>query len=818
MVLKLKPVCIKLLPLKTSEINKYNGSSGLTTKLKPNQAKKSTQTVGLKVQDQSVQTAFEVVKALQDYIHYCCDQCDYKSKEGTDFQTHLDDSHEVKEDPSEDYLDDSHYDGFDQVYETVDEPIDSENKVEASSSEFSCLKCELSFDTDPKLIEHIKSNHELNDIWVVYDCKEYIHASCNFSCNDIADLQNHIKTHYKSKTADAEEIKAPFSVLTCLKCSDQKFDKDNQVQDIFNHIKNIHNEVEYACKDYIDASCTWTTTCDQLESFKAHIQGHFNEEMPLKKTKKSKKKLTKVSKVKKKKAETLIKCLKCDKSFNKVNNYLDHIDRHFQASEDEELKCNEYCQTPKDCQFSTKDKGLMVEHIQIHTRSRSKSRRRDHGKYQGLEFFCKDCKSDLPFTNGLALHLKGLNHTKQPEFKCNQHFKNSNIPDFACDKVFVTSVALIKHIRSDHVSSHLQTLTYKCDKCNKVFSNVTKLNRHVKHVHLGIAKDRPLHKNVCCEFCPKTFYSKSDLRFHQLAIHEKIKSNVCDICGKAFTKPTALTRHKKAVHDKEVTSQCTFCGQSFTWKRALQNHIEAKHSQGKSWQCESCPYIGSTKSNLKAHKDRMHETELKHICDFMNPETGQKCGAGFTAGDLLRVHKKKHNKTSKHYDPHIYPFPCPHCPKRFKRESGVLMHVRGIHAQISVHKCPVCDKIFNTQLSLQRHIPHQHPDFDKYFCHICDEKFFAARKLEMHINSAHDDTSVQCQVCSRVFKARNIAQHMSRTHGDDSYRRTPKLPRAELTESNSTECHICGKRIHLSSVSLHMTRIHKKSPKKVINF
>ena len=33
---------------------------------------------------------------LQEYLHFCCTKCDYKSQEGQDFRTHLDETHEEK--------------------------------------------------------------------------------------------------------------------------------------------------------------------------------------------------------------------------------------------------------------------------------------------------------------------------------------------------------------------------------------------------------------------------------------------------------------------------------------------------------------------------------------------------------------------------------------------------------------------------------------------------------------------------------------------------------------------------------------------------
>ena len=158
-------------------------------------------------------------KDLQKYIHYCCDQCVYKSREGTEFKEHLDENHNIssttvnvkeiedmKCSPSpifdDDHLDDEsrgatpiipnnasphlHADPLyvPTTYEKIasDEDIaipdyDSDHCVPIrpvnndNISLLQCWKCELPYDGIDELIEHIDFNHANEDSLDIFCCQ-----------------------------------------------------------------------------------------------------------------------------------------------------------------------------------------------------------------------------------------------------------------------------------------------------------------------------------------------------------------------------------------------------------------------------------------------------------------------------------------------------------------------------------------------------------------------------------------------------------------------------------------------------------------------
>ena len=69
--------------------------------------------------------------------------------------------------------------------------------------------------------------------------------------------------------------------------------------------------------------------------------------------------------------------------------------------------------------------------------------------------------------------------------------------------------------------------SYKCDICEKEFSQKSNLNTHVKGVHENSKKQK-------CDICNVSF---CDLRRHIKVQHQKIFTKVlCDLCHKEIRK------------------------------------------------------------------------------------------------------------------------------------------------------------------------------------------------------------------------------------------------------------------------------------------
>ena len=63
---------------------------------------------------------------------------------------------------------------------------------------------------------------------------------------------------------------------------------------------------------------------------------------------------------------------------------------------------------------------------------------------------------------------------------------------------------------------------FKCDPCNKTFSQIGNLNLHIETVHENT-------RNHQCQSCNYTCSTKSVLKKHVLSVHEKIQDYKCTV-------------------------------------------------------------------------------------------------------------------------------------------------------------------------------------------------------------------------------------------------------------------------------------------------
>ena len=196
--------------------------------------------------------------------------------------------------------------------------------------------------------------------------------------------------------------------------------------------------------------------------------------------------------------------------------------------------CSDYKNVLKEfCDFETEDSSIFLEHLMVHLNAVPKSRQKNRQKkYENFHFFCTLCDSDFEFTNSLAMHLK--THKDLENLQCLQYFKNDFEKD--CFEIFENVKDLIEHIKI-HVKEHIETLHYKCDKCEEIFDSELKLKRHNKYSHIGIKRPKKVSnkidkKKFPCDQCGAVMSGKTELKFHVIAIHDKVKPHICQHCGK----------------------------------------------------------------------------------------------------------------------------------------------------------------------------------------------------------------------------------------------------------------------------------------------
>ncbi|TEA40691.1 hypothetical protein DBR06_SOUSAS9410066, partial [Sousa chinensis] len=216
-------------------------------------------------------------------------------------------------------------------------------------------------------------------------------------------------------------------------------------------------------------------------------------------------------------------------------------------------------------------------------------------------FKCVLCSKSFRQSTHLKIHQ--LTHSEERPFQC-----------CFCQKGFKIQSKLLKHKQIHARNKTFQTLSLKCgfsvtneniytghkmcpcDKCEKVFPSVSKLQRHYL-IHTG---QRPFGCNVC----GKSFRQSAHLKRHKLTHIDKIPyrkslcqvelENLnklfihqgrterndgllyqCSVCSKSFRSPSKLERHY-LIHAGQKPFECSVCGKTFRqaphWKRHQLTH------------------------------------------------------------------------------------------------------------------------------------------------------------------------------------------------------------------------------------------------------
>ena len=95
-------------------------------------------------------------------------------------------------------------------------------------------------------------------------------------------------------------------------------------------------------------------------------------------------------------------------------------------------------------------------------------------------------------------------------------------------------------------------------------------------------------KGFKCDLCDKSYSNNNALSYHKNTKHEYIVSKFnCNVCGLKFSTERTLSRHRKSLHGEEnacgeAKFDCAECGTTFSRKDIYVRHMREKHFGAKA--------------------------------------------------------------------------------------------------------------------------------------------------------------------------------------------------------------------------------------------
>jgi KRAB domain-containing zinc finger protein len=322
-------------------------------------------------------------------------------------------------------------------------------------------------------------------------------------------------------------------------------------------------------------------------------------------------------------------CHLCDKTFSVKPSLVGHIDTvHSQISKYSCVLCD--YSTSRRYDLEHQKRHLAHHIISKHENQQSKK-----------DFMCGHCDKTFTRKGHLAHHIISKHENQQSNIRVlsktvhvvqsivhlEVHAKTVHLKKYAfkcdlCDKGFISKSTLTNHVNAVHKkitrfscelcdyssytrqqlvlhsSVHGQTKNFKCDHCDKGFSQNSSLTDHIKCVHEKMTRYK-------CELCDYSSYTRQKLAVH-LSVHGQTKKIMCDHCDKGFSQNGNLKEHIKRVHKKMTRYSCELCPYTSYTKREMSKHSDGVHLGKKDFQCHLCDKAFSVKPSLVGHMYTVH--------------------------------------------------------------------------------------------------------------------------------------------------------------------------------------------------------------------
>ncbi|KXJ71424.1 hypothetical protein RP20_CCG020603 [Aedes albopictus] len=275
-------------------------------------------------------------------------------------------------------------------------------------------------------------------------------------------------------------------------------------------------------------------------------------------------------------------------------------------------------------------------------------------------------------------------------YQLDKHYKTDhNMRGYAvcCGRKFCKKRRLFEHCQR-----HVNPDMFRCELCNKSFTESDGLDKHNKWVHTPDSE-----KPFKCEICDAAFYKDYLLRNHMkyhISMEQKIFN--CKDCDKSFGTAVLLRAHQQNIHGAAFSWVCDICAKGFVHKSLLETHRLSHTEEGAASlkkQCEHCKKWLKNKDTYMNHLKR---------CLAGGPVACDICGKEAVNELALASHKRFNHEERPS-------FACSYCGKQFKRVLRLKEHEANHRGEV-LYTCPYCPRTCNSSSNMYTHKKVAHPE------------------------------------------------------------------------------------------------------------